>query len=75
MMRADNYGSFFRKSKATVRMWELPMKGRRLGLETSQKEKDVAGYKCPNLKAGICRMLGTPPVVIKCIYLGAAKPK
>lgn len=58
MMREDNYGNFVSKSKATVRMWKVPVKGRRLGMETSQEEKDVAGYKCANLEAGICRMLG-----------------
>lgn len=68
-MREDNYGNFVSKSKATVRMCKLPVKGRRLGMETSQEGKDVAGYKCFNLKTGICRMLETPPVVIKCICL------
>lgn len=44
-------------------------------METRHKEKDVAGYKCPNLKAGICRMLGTSLVVIKCIYLESRQAK
>lgn len=44
-------------------------------METRHKEKDVVGYKCPNLKAGICRMLGTSLVVIKYIYLESRQAK